>query len=97
LGEATVSPKKTLNRSVALPDGEKAEHYLQENLFVTSLHHKTYENNFNFLRRAKALGFGLWALRSNRTGLSPKLALTAGRHLFGEFVQSSEDERKITS
>lgn len=41
----------------AMPYAEKCEHYLKQNLLAQSLHPKTYENNPNFLKMAKANGF----------------------------------------
>ena len=55
---------------------EKLEHYLKENLFVKSLHPKTYENNPNFLGMAKALGIPFKAHKSfNKTDIDERQAL----------------------
>ena len=56
IGDLVLLPQGTNQSYGAMSYAEKREHYLKENLWVKSLHSKTYEKNPNFLRMAQALG-----------------------------------------
>jgi len=56
IGDLMLLPHGTNQSYGAMPYSKKIDHYLKENLFVKSLHPKTYENNPNFVGMAKALG-----------------------------------------
>jgi len=55
IGDLVLLPQGTNQSYGAMSYADKIEHYLKENLFVKSLHPKSYENNPNFLGMAKAL------------------------------------------
>ena len=56
-GDLVLLPHGTNQSYGAMPYSKKVEHYLKENLFVKSLHPKTYENNPNFVKMARVYGF----------------------------------------
>ena len=55
IGGLVLVPRGTNQSYGDKPYAEKLEHYLKENLFVKSLHPKSYENNPNFINMFKEL------------------------------------------
>ena len=55
IGGLVLLPRGTNQSYGDKPYGEKLEHYLKENLFVKSLHSKSYENNPNFVNMFREL------------------------------------------
>ena len=76
IGDLVLLPQGT-NQSLGVKAyAEKIEHYLKENLFVKSLHPKTYENNPNFLGMAENLGLKFKAHTSfTKADISERQAL----------------------
>ena len=56
IGDLVLLPQGTNQSYGKMSYERKIEHYRRENLFVQSLHPKTYENNPNFLGMTKTLG-----------------------------------------
>ncbi len=55
IGDLVLLPQGTNQSYGSMPFVEKRGHYLKENLFVKSLHPKTYENNPNFIGLCRGL------------------------------------------
>jgi hypothetical protein len=64
IGDLVLLPQGTNQSYGAMPYADKIEHYLKENLFVKSLHPKTYKNNPNFLAMQQRLGLEFKAYKS---------------------------------
>jgi len=64
IGDLVLLPQGTNQSFGAMTYAEKMEHYLKENLFVKSLHPRTYKNNPNFLTMQQRLGLKFKAHQS---------------------------------